>query len=175
LGSVHGTTAGDCRIWYPGSLCSTLHTPRSESRSFPSSCLRCGLQTCYEDEMPPLGAVNKPHCSRMTIDVVLYPGSFFFMSFFLLFPNYNTFKLGTYYCYKILPLQAGTKQWQLSLFVQVSFFSCLFFFQLIIILSFRFLGCKITTTTMTRFHFYEPRTSYVGELTFLNPPPPTFT
>ena len=48
--------------------------------------LKCGLPTYYEDEMPLLGAVDKPHWGQATIDVIVVlvcPGIFYF--YFILF------------------------------------------------------------------------------------------
>jgi hypothetical protein len=134
--------------------------------SFFHSCFHllvceCGLQTCYEDEMPLLGAVNEPHWGQTRIDVV--PGRFFCISLF--FPNYKAFfylfKLKTYYYYEILPPQvANESRWSQAMtdvvcsgkFFFVSFLF-LFFFQLIIILSFSsLLRCSKCHFVLSLFH-----------------------
>ena len=68
LGSVHGTTAGDCCIWYP--LCSFwCSEPWALVLISVFSFAKCGLQTYYGDEMPPLGAFDEPHWGQAAIDV----------------------------------------------------------------------------------------------------------
>ena len=51
---------------------------------FVFSSAKCGLQTYYEDKMPPLGAFYELHWGQV-IDIVVCPGSFFFQCLFFSF------------------------------------------------------------------------------------------
>ena len=113
-----------------------------------------------------LQAANELHRGQTMMDVIC-PGSFFFVSFLFFLTNYNTFfyilgykprdttSAGRKLAYRGQTMTDVVRRPGVFFRVFLSFFqlnSC--FFSII-------LGCKPSSTTIMRYHQYEPQTSHI--------------